>query len=100
MPARRGANSRLRIARAALIAIAVLAAAPAGTARADANPADQPPFGGEPIPPLVAPASPDRPPAGFRLSARRAIAIARSTDEVRDQVAERRLSPRARTSGT
>jgi hypothetical protein len=89
----------LRIARVALIAIATLAAAPAASARADANPADQPPFGGESIPPLVAPASPDRPPPGFRLSARQAIAIAEGTDEVRGELSGRSLTPRARTSG-
>jgi hypothetical protein len=89
----------LRIARAALIALAVLAAAPAGSARADSNPADQPPFGGEPIPPLVTPATPDRPPPGFRLSARQAIANAEGTDEVRGQRAGRSLTPRPRTSG-
>src|SRR5262249_23613365 len=91
-------RSRLRIARAALIAIAVFAAAP-GSARADSNPADQPPFGGEPIPPLVAPASPGVPPPGFRLSARQAIAIADATDQVSGQRAGRSLNPRARTSG-
>jgi Glycosyltransferase family 87 len=81
--------------RAAPISIACLlavAAAPAA-ARAD-NRADEPPFGGETPPPLVRPASETKPPPGFRLSARRATAIAAATSTVRGERADHgRLRP-------
>jgi hypothetical protein len=64
-------------------AAALLAALPAA-ARAD-NPADEPPFGGEMPPPLVRPSSEVKPPPGFRLSARRAIVIARRQAVVREE---------------
>ena len=52
--------------------------------------AGEPPFGGHLPPKLVHPPSVDRPPPGFRLSARQAIAIADTADAVR---AEREQSP-------
>ena len=65
---------------------AVALAAPAAAAY---DPAEQPPFGGQPVPDLVAPEDPDRPPPGFELSAAEAITIADHTQAVR---AERRES--------
>jgi hypothetical protein len=76
----------------------VTIAAPAATAAPD--PADQPPFDGEPVPPLAAPASPDRPPPGFELSAAKAIALGDGTGEVRGEREERELRPTAATRGS
>ncbi len=75
---------------AAILACAAAAglAAPAGASAYD--PASQPPFGGEPVPPLEAPESPDRRPPGFELTPAEAITIADHTDVVRE---ERRESP-------
>ena len=86
---------------AALAAVFLTAGASggAGLAHAD-NPADEPPFGGESPPPLVRPPSLAKPPQGFRLSARRAIRLARGTSVVRDQrAANGRLRPRALERG-
>ena len=85
-------------ARAALIAAltALLVAPP--LARAAPNPADQPPFGGEPIPPLVE-RSGDVAPPGFRLTPVEAITIADHTPEVFDERLERNLTPVAGTRG-
>src|SRR5207247_8988161 len=60
--------------------VAALRAPP--TASAD-NPSNEPPFGGEMPPPLVRPPTLSKPPTGFRLSARRATAIAAATSVVR-----------------
>ena len=54
------------------------------------DPAEQPPFGGEPVPPLSAPEKRDRPPPGFELTAAEAITVADHSEVVR---AERRESP-------
>ncbi len=62
-------------------------AARAAAAGAD-NPADEPPFGGELPPPLIRPPSLDRPPPGFRLSAREAIRIARANEVIEAERAE------------
>ena len=70
---------------AALVALVVLAAAPAAGAY---DPASQPPFGGEPVPPLTSPERPDRPPPGFELTALEATAIADHTPEVDAELAE------------
>jgi hypothetical protein len=67
-------------------------AAPAAAAAAD-NPADQPPFAGQSPPPLVRPSQAREPPPGFRLSARRATAIAAATSVVREQRAAGPLRP-------
>jgi hypothetical protein len=83
---------------ASVAALLVLAAAPAASP-ADAGPADQPPFGGAPIPSLVAPASPERPPPGFELSAMQALAIAEGTEAVREERGERELTPNVATRG-
>jgi hypothetical protein len=69
---------------AALILPASAAAAP--------NPADQPPFGGVPAPKLVEPQRQGTPPAGYELSARRAVAVASGSGVV---AAELRESPDA-----
>src|SRR5262245_19124290 len=72
---------------AAILALALtLLAAPA--AEASDNPADEPPFGGVKPPPLVEPQSQTRPPPGFEISAREAIALAGATDAVREELAE------------
>ncbi len=72
-----------------------------GTATAAAqDPADQPPFGGEPVPPLAVPPRQDVPPPGARLSAGEAIAIANLTDAARGEREERSLTTRAGLRGT
>ncbi len=74
---------RLRLAVAGIAAIAALAAPAAASAAPD--PADQPPLGGEPIPPLVH-QTPGLPaPAGFSLTPADAVAIANRTEAVRDE---------------
>ena len=60
----------------------------AGSASAADDPAAQPPFGGERPPPLVEPDSVEKPPPGFALSAREAIDIARTSEVVREELAE------------
>ena len=60
----------------------------AGSASAADDPAAQPPFGGERPPPLVEPDSVAKPPPGFALSAREAIDIARTSEVVREELAE------------
>ena len=75
--------------RGALLLVAVAALLVPSAALAY-DPASQPPFGGEPVPPLVAPDHRDRPPPGFGLTAAQAITIADHTDVVR---AERHESP-------
>jgi hypothetical protein len=72
-----------------LFALALALAAPA-QAGAQENFADEPPFGGQLPPPLVRSPSENRPPPGFRLSAREAIRIADRAPAVRD---ERTQSP-------
>ncbi|MGZ5359691.1 MAG: hypothetical protein ACXWF9_12000 [Solirubrobacterales bacterium] len=90
-------RSRLAAGAAALPLAAAFLVLPAS---ALAGPADQPPFGGEEIPTLAAPASPDAPPPGFALSAARAIAIADGTAQVREQRDDRgELTPTAATRG-
>ena len=69
---------------AALAALAL--AAPA--ARAEDNPSNQSPFGGEPLPKLVEPGSQHALPAGFEVSAAQAIAIAADNDVVRAELDE------------
>ncbi|MBM3666967.1 MAG: DUF2029 domain-containing protein [Actinobacteria bacterium] len=54
-----------------------------GGALAASDPADQPPFGGETVPPLVAQRG-DQPPAGFRLSASDVLRLARADERVAD----------------
>lgn len=63
--------------------------------------ADQPPFGGADVPPLVG-RSGDRTPPGFELSAGRALAIADHDQEVRDRLAGEPdgLRPTVATRGT
>jgi hypothetical protein len=63
----------------------LVAAAPA---KAEENPAGQPPFGGERPPELVEPDSPGDVPPGFEISAAEAIAIATAAEVVRDELAE------------
>jgi hypothetical protein len=82
-----------------VIALAITAAMTPVSAFAQ-DPADQPPFGGEPAPPLAKPPSPDRPPAGFRLTPRHVEAIAAATEDVRSQIdAHGALTARTRTRG-
>ena len=68
---------------AGLAAIAALAVP--GAASAAPNPADQPPLGGEPIPPLVHEAPGQPAPAGFDLTPADALAIANRTEAARDE---------------
>ncbi len=71
------------------VALLVALALGVGPARAaDYDPANQPPFGGEPVPQREAPESQRRPPPGFRISAREAIAIADGAATVRDERAQ------------
>jgi hypothetical protein len=69
---------------AVLCALALAMAAPAQASAAE-NFADEPPFGGQLPPPLERPQSLTRPPAGFDLSAKEAIAVANGADAVRDE---------------
>jgi hypothetical protein len=68
-----------------LLALALALAAPAQAGAAE-NFADEPPFGGQLPPPLVAPET--RPPPGFRLSPLDAIRIADRAPAVRDERAQ------------
>ena len=64
------------------------------------HPAEQPPFGGQPVPPLHPVESPDRSPPGYRLTAGQAIRIASANEVVEDERAESLgLTPRAFTDG-
>jgi Glycosyltransferase family 87 len=74
---------------ATLCAVVVALAAPA-QALANENFSDEPPFGGQLPPKLVRPPTQNRPPAGFHLSGRQAVAIANRAPAVRD---ERTQSP-------
>jgi Glycosyltransferase family 87 len=77
-------SRRMRLPWAALIAVALLAVAPAAALASNqlpANPADQPPFDGGQAYELAVPPSESKPPPGFMLDARRVTAIA--TDAVR-----------------
>ena len=81
-----------------LFAVAISLAAPVGASAYD--PASQPPFGGEPVPPLVEPGDEDRPPPGFELTPREAITIGDHTDIVRaERVESRAMEPTAYTRG-
>jgi len=82
-----------------LAAFAFVALISAGPAPAALDPADQPPFDGGPVPPLVAPDRPDRPSPGFELSGAEATAIAASTDQVSDEGGREALRPTAATRG-
>jgi Glycosyltransferase family 87 len=69
-------------------------------AAADYRPVSQPPFGGDPVPPLEPAPRLDRAPAGRRLTPREAIAIATATEVVREERAESPGAvPRAFTQG-
>jgi len=74
------------------LVVAALATAPPAAAEISAcaaasyRPADQPPFGGEPVPPLRAVSADEDTPPGFRLSRVEAIGIASRTDAVRDEL--------------
>ncbi|MSO40996.1 MAG: DUF2029 domain-containing protein [Solirubrobacterales bacterium] len=85
--------------RTALVPIAILAAlALAPPASAAPDPADQPPFGGAPLPPPVE-HSGHSAPVGFRLAPVEAITIADHTPEVFEQRQQRELEPVAATRG-
>jgi hypothetical protein len=82
------------------LAVALAAAAFAPAAGATENPAHQPPFGDEPLAPLVLVDPPDQTPPGFGLSGTEAIAIADGTSTVRDERAESpAMKPQASTRG-
>jgi hypothetical protein len=68
-----------------LICAAALAMAAPAQAVAAEDFAAEPPFGGQLPPPLERPASQTRPPAGFELSPRQAIAVANRADAVQDE---------------
>lgn len=87
---------RSRCLRAIPLALCLLAG---GATHASAqDPAAQPPFGGEAIPPSMVPPSGEERPPGFRLSAAEAIRIADDTEEVESRSGDR-LTPRPRTRG-
>ena len=68
--------------------------------RAEENPAHQPPFGDEPLAPLVVVHDLDRPPAGFQLNGAEAIEIADTAQNVIDERAESpAMEPRVSTRG-
>jgi glycosyl transferase family 87 len=75
----------------------------AGPAIAQApDPAEQPPFGGEPVPPLVGRDAADPPPPGFELSPARVLTIGDHTQEFRDESfgdGDQRLTPTVATRG-
>src|SRR5881227_1079664 len=66
----------------ALLVFLAAGAFPPAAAGAVENLANEPPFGGAAIPPLVRPPSNHRPPPGFRLSAEQAARIAAGADAV------------------
>jgi hypothetical protein len=72
---------------ALLLALVAAGLFPA-VATADEDFAAEPPFGGELPPPLIRPPSEERPPPGFSLSAREAIAVANGSDAAREERAE------------
>jgi hypothetical protein len=79
------------------IALAITALPPAALAQ---DPADQPPFGGEQVPPLVGQDAADPPPPGFELSPRRVLTIADHTQQFRDESfadGDQRLTPTVAT---
>ena len=93
----------------AALAALVLAAAMAGPEPASATvsdcaaasyrPAEQPPFGGERVPPLEEVSSPARP-AGFELTPTEAARVAAATDVARDAAADSTgIEPRVYTQG-
>jgi len=82
----------LRLIAVAVLLVVTALAAPAG-ALAEENPAQQPPFGPEPLAPLERVRDLDTAPPGFNLTAREAIGIAESAPDV---VAEREESPAMR----
>jgi hypothetical protein len=95
----------LALGAAGLIAPAASSAEISACAAASYHPADQPPFGGEPVPPLRPVHGFDRAPAGFRLTPGEAVAVAEDTEEVKEEtsaatrVSEPALSARAFTEG-
>lgn len=94
-----GARAR-RLAPLVAIVPAIIAMGLGAAPAAAQDPADQPPFGGEPIPELERPDSAVRPPPGYGLSAREATAIADRTEAVREERAESPgMRPRAFTRG-
>ena len=87
----------MRPARIALIALGLLASAPAAAHACDSgsfNPADQPPFGGQTTT-LSRPLAPGERPTGFELTPGRATAIA--TGSLTPQGSVRRFDVRTRT---
>jgi hypothetical protein len=87
-----GAVTR-RCLRAIPLALCLLVAGPIPASAQD--PANQPPFGGEAVPPSITPPSGEHRPPGFRLKAAEAIRIADGTDEVESRSGDR-LVPRPR----
>ncbi len=85
------------MALAALLALPLLAPPAAG---AEENPAHQPPFGDEPLAPLVVVHDLGRAPVGFDLTGAEAIAIADTAQNVIDERAESPgMKPRVSTRG-
>ncbi len=82
MPRIEGGTSRFRALGVALTALAVLAAFPA-VSLAASDPADQPPFGGEEVPPLVKQQG-SVPPPGFELNADRVLDMAGASAAIVD----------------
>ena len=80
--------------------MSLLALAAPSAARAEEDPALQPPFGGSAVPVLISPESRNDPPPGFELSAREAIRIANGTEVVAEERVESPdMRPRAFTRG-
>ncbi len=72
---------------------------PASASAGAPDPADQPPFGGAPAPPVVDHPRSEPARAGFSLSPAQALALAEATDEVKAERAKRELKARVGTGG-
>ena len=90
----------MRPASALAATAAALSLALAAPAAASDNPAGQPPFGAEPVPPLVE-ARGEAPPPGFELTPAEAIAAAdRAPEVVAERAESPQMEPRALTRGS
>nr|MBA2300356.1 hypothetical protein [Chloroflexota bacterium] len=74
---------RAMVLRAACLVALAWVALP-GVAAAATDPADQPPFGGAEVPPLVDPGGLDAGPAGFSLDVHAALDLSNATPQGRE----------------
>ena len=101
MTAARQASTAFTVAVLSLLSVPAptLAEEVSACAAASYRPAEQPPFGGVPVPPLQ-PVAGERAPDGFELGAAEAVAIAGTTTAVGEELAETpEAQPRAFTQG-